>query len=174
MDGSRSISGKPDFFLPVFGWSRLFRSLMPEKLVTAHQAARLQFLGAHASGRLLRRSRRGTRPHRAMAIPVGGPESAPGRLCCKSRKLQGHQFFAKTQNGKQSPIRIDAIALSKSPVSSTLGDEVPHIFTRKPRLRPLEFLILGAKRLLRHNQGAKWTLGRGASMSSPRTMHWSF
>src|SRR5262245_49982696 len=57
-------------------------------------------------------------------------------------------FSRKTRNGKQSPIRIDAIALSKSPVSLTLGDEVPHIFTRKPRLRPLEFLILGAKRLL--------------------------
>src|SRR5262249_44099100 len=70
--------------------------------------------------------------------------------CCKSRKLQGHEFFAKTRNGKQSAIRIDAIALSKSPVSLTLGDEVPHIFTRKPRLRPLKFLILGAKRLLQH------------------------
>ncbi len=41
------------------------------------------------------------------------------RLCCKSRNLQGHEFFAKTRNGKQSPIRIDAIALSKSPVSLT-------------------------------------------------------
>jgi hypothetical protein len=40
--------------------------------------------------------------------------------------------------------------LSKSPVSLTLGDEVPHIFTRKPRLRPLEFLIIGAKGLLQH------------------------
>jgi hypothetical protein len=74
------------------------------------------------------------------------------RLCCKSRKLQGHEFSAKTRNGKQSPIRRDVIALSKSPVSLTLGDEVPHIFTRKPRLRPLDFLILGAKRLLQHNQ----------------------
>ena len=73
------------------------------------------------------------------------------RLCCKSRKLQGHEFFAKTRNGMQSPIRVGAIALSKSPVSLTLGDEAPHIFTRKPRLRPLEFLTLGAKRLLQHN-----------------------
>ena len=71
-----------------------------------------------------------------------------GRLCCKSRKLQGHEFFAKTRSGKQSPIRTDAIAVSKSPVSLTLGDEVPHVFTRKPRLRPLEFLVIGAKRLL--------------------------
>ena len=79
--------------------------------------------------------------------------SAFGGLCCKSRKLQGHEFFAKTRNGKQSPIRIHAIALSKSPVSLTLGDEVPHILTRKLRLRPLEFLIIGAKRLLQHNRG---------------------
>ena len=38
-------------------------------------------------------------------------------------------------------------------MSLTLGDEVPHIFTRKLRLRPLEILILGAKRLLQHNRG---------------------
>jgi hypothetical protein len=75
-----------------------------------------------------------------------------GGLCCKSRNLQGHEFFAKTQNGKQSPIRVGAIALSKSPVSLALGDEVPHIFTRKPRQRPLEFLIIGAKRVLQQNR----------------------
>jgi len=83
-------------------------------------------------------------PFRSMSVVT--------RLCCKSRKLQGHDFFAKTRNRKQSPIRIDAVALSKSPVNLTLGDEVPHIFTRKPHLRPLEFLILGAKRLLQHNR----------------------
>jgi len=92
-------------------------------------------------------------------IHPGAWMSENGRLCCKNRKSQGHEFFAKTRNGKQSLIRIDAIALSKSPVSLTLGDEVPHIFTRKPRLRPLEFLILGAKRLLRHNQGGKMDIG---------------
>src|SRR5262249_5325281 len=32
--------------------------------------------------------------------------SAMGRFCCKSRKLQGYEFFAKTRNEKQSPIRI--------------------------------------------------------------------
>jgi hypothetical protein len=76
-------------------------------------------------------------------------------------------FFAKTRNGKQSPIRIDAIALSKSPVSLTLGDEAPHIFTRKSRPRPLEFLILGAKRLLRHNRlisGPKSDMAAGRSV----------
>ena len=72
--------------------------------------------------------------------------SAKCRLCCKSRKLQGYEFFAKTQNGKQSPIRITSIALPKSPVSFARGDEVPHIFTRNARLQPAEFLIIGAKR----------------------------
>jgi hypothetical protein len=75
----------------------------------------------------------------------------------QSRKLQGHEFFAKRRNGKQSPIRIDAIALSKSPVSLTTSNEAPHIFTRKPRLRPLEFLIIRAKRLLQHNHPRKRT-----------------
>jgi hypothetical protein len=78
--------------------------------------------------------------------------SAIGRLCCKSRKLQGHESLAKTRSGEQSPIRTDAIALSKSPVSLTLGDEAPHILTRKTRLQPLEFLIISAKRLLQHNR----------------------
>jgi len=35
-------------------------------------------------------------------------------------------------------------------VSLSSGDEVPHIFTRKSRLRPKEFLISGAKRLLQN------------------------
>src|SRR5271156_1418029 len=42
---------------------------------------------------------------------------AKGRLCCKSRMLQVCEFFAKTRNGKQSPIRITSTALPKSPVS---------------------------------------------------------
>jgi hypothetical protein len=56
------------------------------------------------------------------------------RLCCKSRKLQAHEFFAKARNGKRSPIRIDAIALSKSPVSLTLGDEGPSCLITSPML----------------------------------------
>jgi hypothetical protein len=33
--------------------------------------------------------------------------------CCKSRNLQSHEFFAKIQNGKRSPIRVGVIALSE-------------------------------------------------------------
>jgi len=48
MDGSRWISCKPNFFLPVRVLSKLFRRLMLEKLLAAHQAGKLQFLGSLA------------------------------------------------------------------------------------------------------------------------------
>jgi hypothetical protein len=48
MDGSRWVSCKPNFFLPVRVLSKLFRRLMLEKLVAAHQAGRLHFFGTHA------------------------------------------------------------------------------------------------------------------------------
>src|SRR5580658_7407179 len=75
------------------------------------------------------------------------------RLCCKTRKLQRQEFFAKTRSGRRSPIRIPSVAVPKSPVSLTREDQSPHVFTRKTRLQPAEFLITCAKRLLQYNQG---------------------
>ena len=91
---------------------------------------------------------------------------------CVTRRLVE---LVEERNGKQSPIRIDAVALSKSPVNLMLDDEVPHIFTRKPRLRPVGFLIIGAKRLLQHGviPGSSQTKAResavqeGGSSSPP-------
>jgi hypothetical protein len=48
IDDSRWISCKPNFLLPVRVLSKLFRRLMLEKLLAAHRAGRLQFLGSHA------------------------------------------------------------------------------------------------------------------------------
>jgi hypothetical protein len=48
-DGTRWISCRPGFFLPVRVLSRLFRRIFLESLVTAHGAGRLQFFGDHAS-----------------------------------------------------------------------------------------------------------------------------
>ena len=48
-EGDRWIATKPNFFLPVFVLSRLFRRLMLEKLATAHANGKLVFFGAHAS-----------------------------------------------------------------------------------------------------------------------------
>jgi hypothetical protein len=47
-DGSRWISCKPNFLLPVRVLSKLFRRLMLEKLVAAHETGQLRFFGAHA------------------------------------------------------------------------------------------------------------------------------
>jgi Putative transposase len=47
-DGSRWISCRPKFCLPVRILSRLFRGLFLAKLVAAHRAGRLTFLGVHA------------------------------------------------------------------------------------------------------------------------------
>ena len=49
LDGSRWISKRPRFFLPVRVLSKLFRRLMLEKLGTAHAAGQLMFHGAHAA-----------------------------------------------------------------------------------------------------------------------------
>jgi hypothetical protein len=48
LDGQRWIACRPGFFLPVRVLSRLFRRLLLEKLVAAHQAGHLQFFGDHA------------------------------------------------------------------------------------------------------------------------------
>ena len=49
LDGSRWVSCRPGFFLPVRVLSRLFRRLFLQQAVAAHQAGRLQFFGAHAA-----------------------------------------------------------------------------------------------------------------------------
>ena len=49
LDGSRWVSCRPGFFLPVRVLSRLFRRLFLQKLVAAHGAGRLQFFGDHAA-----------------------------------------------------------------------------------------------------------------------------
>jgi len=48
LDGESWIACKPNFFLPVLVLSKLFRRLMLEKLVAAHDAGRLIFFGARA------------------------------------------------------------------------------------------------------------------------------
>jgi ABC-type uncharacterized transport system substrate-binding protein len=57
-------------------------------------------------------------------------------------------FPPTRRTNRRSAICVPSIALPKSPVNSSSGDEVPHIFTRKSRLQPGEFLITSAKRLL--------------------------
>jgi hypothetical protein len=48
-DGARWISCRPNFLLAVRVLSRLFRRLVLQTLIAAHEAGRLQFFGAHAA-----------------------------------------------------------------------------------------------------------------------------
>ena len=48
LDGTKWLSCRPGFFLPVRVLSRLFRRLFLDKLVAAHEAGRLTFFGNHA------------------------------------------------------------------------------------------------------------------------------
>jgi hypothetical protein len=48
LDGTRWIGCSPNYLLPVKVLSRLFRRLMLEMLLAAHDAGRLQFFGDHA------------------------------------------------------------------------------------------------------------------------------
>src|SRR5256886_11317567 len=74
--------------------------------------------------------------------------SALGRLCCKSPKLPGDKILAIRRTNRRPPIYAASVTLPSSPASSSSGNEVPHIFTRKSRLQPGEFLVTSAKRLL--------------------------
>jgi len=49
LDGTRWVTCRPNFFLPVRVLSRLFRRLVLEKLAAAHKAGALQFFGKHAA-----------------------------------------------------------------------------------------------------------------------------
>jgi hypothetical protein len=48
LDGTRWVSCRPGFFLPVRVLSRLFRRLFLQKLMAAHEAGALTFFGTHA------------------------------------------------------------------------------------------------------------------------------
>jgi hypothetical protein len=92
------------------------------------------------------------------------------RYCCKSPKLPGDNFPAVRRSDRRPPIYVVSIALPRSPVSLSSGDEVPHIFTRKSRLQPGEFLITSAKRLLQQNLPIAdiCTAAKAIAIRSPR------
>ena len=79
LDGTRWMPCRPKFFLPVQVLSRLFRRLLLEKLLAAHDAGRLQFFGDQPTSPTRRRSRpisrRCAKPMvRLCKRPFAGPE----------------------------------------------------------------------------------------------------
>src|ERR1700738_3229652 len=73
-------------------------------------------------------------------------------MLLKSPKLPGANFSAARQFDPRSSIDIASIALARSHVSLSSGDEVPHILTRNSRPRSGEFLITSAKRLFQQHR----------------------
>src|ERR1700737_2595285 len=76
--------------------------------------------------------------------------AASCRYCCKSPKLPAANFSAVKKSDRQPPVDVSSITLPRSPASLSLGDEVPHIFTRKSRVQ--NFDLTSAKRLLQQNR----------------------
>src|SRR6202048_3971488 len=74
------------------------------------------------------------------------------RFCCKSRKIPGDDFFERNEAKLCSPFNMAPRPSAKSPVSFSLGDEVPHIFIRESHQQPRKILISGGKRLLQQNR----------------------
>src|SRR6516162_8486506 len=68
------------------------------------------------------------------------------RYCCKSPQLPGANFPVVKKSDRRPLIRVPSIALPRSSAWLSSGDEVPHIFTRKSRLKPGKFLITSAKK----------------------------
>src|SRR3984893_8568637 len=66
----------------------------------------------------------------------------------KVPKYQATTFFENKEAKLSSPINMAPRPLAKSPVSFSLGDEVPHRFIRVSRQRHRKILISGGKRLL--------------------------
>src|SRR5438105_8451332 len=69
-------------------------------------------------------------------------------MLLKKSQIARRLFSCCEKIDRRPPIDVASITLPRPPVSLSSGDEVPHIFTRRSRLQPGEFLITSAKRLL--------------------------
>src|ERR1700730_2985700 len=88
-------------------------------------------------------------------MPAAVAWEALSRFCCKSLKPPGDKFPARRQNKPRSLIDVASGSLARSPVSLSPGDEVPHMFTRKPHPRLEKFAITCTKRLLQQNRHSR-------------------
>jgi hypothetical protein len=107
LDGSRWVSCRPRFFLPVPVFSKLFRRLMLHKLLAAHKAGQLQFFGQHAH--LAERKAfavylaplRKRKWHVYSKPPFGGPEAVLAYLSRYTHRvaIANRRLIAFDENG---------------------------------------------------------------------------
>ena len=107
LDGSRWVSCRPSFFLPVRVFSKLFRGLMLAKLLAAHKAGQLQFFNQYAHLAERKAFVRYLAPLRRRKWyvyskrPFGGPEAVLAYLSRYTHRvaISNRRLIACDQNG---------------------------------------------------------------------------
>jgi hypothetical protein len=107
LDGSRWVSCRPSFFLPVLVFSKLFRGLMLAKLLAAHKAGQLQFFNQYARLAERKAFARYLAPLRRRKWyvyskrPFGGPEAVLAYLSRYTHRvaISNRRLIAFDQNG---------------------------------------------------------------------------
>jgi len=107
LDGSRWLSCRPSFFLPVPVFSELFRGLMLAKLLAAHKAGQLQFFNQYARLAERKAFARYLAPLRRRKWyvyskrPFGGPEAVLAYLSRYTHRvaISNRRLIAFDQNG---------------------------------------------------------------------------
>jgi len=129
--------------------------------LVAGYAGRLQpVVGQQQSLLTIHQKRLSRPPRRTVHFQVGsrsGHLTPPPAMSAYPAIVLQKSKVAALLNFRESKKRetiTDSYTLNRaarSPVSLTWEDQSPHIFIRKTRLQPAEFLIACAKRLLQHN-----------------------
>jgi hypothetical protein len=107
LDGSRWVSCRPSFFLPVPVFSKLFRGLMLAKLLAAHKAGQLQFFNQYARLAERKAFARYLAPLRRRKWyvyskrPFGGPEAVLAYLSRYTHRvaISNRRLIGFDQNG---------------------------------------------------------------------------
>jgi hypothetical protein len=107
LDGSRWVSRRPRYFLPVRVFSKLFRGLMLAKLLAAHQAGQLQFFNQYAHLAEPKAFARYLAPLRSRKWyvyakpPFGGPEAVLAYLSRYTHRvaISNRRLIALDENG---------------------------------------------------------------------------
>jgi hypothetical protein len=107
LDGSRWVSRRPRYFLPVRAFSKLFRGLMLAKLLAAHKAGQLQFFKQYAHLAERKAFARHLAPLRRRKWyvyskrPFGGPEAVLAYLSRYTHRvaISNRRLIALDENG---------------------------------------------------------------------------
>src|ERR1700730_6912613 len=83
-------------------------------------------------------------------------------MLLKKYQIPRRQSSYCKKSDRQRPIDVGSMTLPRSPASLSSGNEVPHIFTRKSRVRPKEILITSAKRLFQQHRPTRDMRGSGS------------